>query len=230
MLEPSSARHTPRPLGETASPQGYFEYLPPTWDGVTPHPVLVYLHGIGANGNGTTQLDRVLINGPADLIDGDQWPYERPFVVLTPQHPGPGCVGPGQIQAFLTYVLETYPVESGRVHLTGISCGAIGAWDYLSLYLDAQVAAAVLIAGDGRGPFTHAGCDLGATPIWGFHGENDHLVDPLGTIEPIEALLACEPPAPAELTIFPGVRHVSWPRVYDLSAGHDVYAWLLGHG
>jgi hypothetical protein len=26
----------------------------------------------------------------------------------------------------------------------------------------------------------------------------------------------------------PGVGHDSWTRTYDLSAGNDVYSWLLG--
>jgi hypothetical protein len=30
------------------------------------------------------------------------------------------------------------------------------------------------------------------------------------------------------LTIYPGVDHKSWDRTYDLSAGNDVYSWLLG--
>ncbi|MCA9706867.1 MAG: hypothetical protein KDK70_13525 [Myxococcales bacterium] len=229
-LEPSSARHTPRPLGDTASPQGYWEYLPPTYDGATPHPLLVYLHGIAANGNGTTELDRVLLNGPPDLIDRDAWPYERPFVVLSPQHMGAGCPAPGEIQALLAYAIDAYAVEPSQVYLTGISCGAIGAWDYLANFFDDQIAAALLIAGDGRGAFAFAGCALGVVPLWAFHGEADDIVDPLGTIEPLEALLACEPPpVDARMTLFPGVRHESWHQVYDLSSGHDVYAWLLSH-
>lgn len=228
-VEPSSARHTSRPLGETASLQGYYEYLPPEYDASSGHPLMVYLHGIGANGNGTTQLDRVLINGPAELIDEDEWPYERPFVVLTPQHPGTGCTTVAEIESFLAYAIDAYDVDPERVYLTGISCGAIGAWDYLGNYLVDQITAAVLIAGDGRGAFAYAGCALGQVPIWAFHGEDDHVVDPLGTIEPIEDLLACEPTPDVQMTIYPDVRHESWHRVYDLSAGDDVYAWMLDH-
>lgn len=230
MVEPSSARHTPRPLGETSSPQGYWEYLPPAYARSSSHPLLVYLHGIGANGDGITQLDGVLINGPARLIDRDQWPEERPFVVLTPQHPAPGCPDAAEVQAFISYAIEAYAVDPARVYLTGLSCGAIGAWDYLASALDDQVAASVLIAGDGRGAFAAAGCALGVMPLWAFHGEDDDIVDPLGTIEPVQGLAACVPaPLDVQMTLFPGVRHDSWSRVYDLSAGHDIYAWLLSH-
>ena len=32
-----------------------------------------------------------------------------------------------------------------------------------------------------------------------------------------------------QTTIYPGVGHDSWTATYDLSAGHDIYAWMLGH-
>jgi dienelactone hydrolase len=31
----------------------------------------------------------------------------------------------------------------------------------------------------------------------------------------------------ARLTLYEGVGHDSWSRTYDLSAGHDIYEWLL---
>jgi hypothetical protein len=30
-----------------------------------------------------------------------------------------------------------------------------------------------------------------------------------------------------ELTVYPGVDHDSWSATYDMSAGHDIYDWLL---
>ena len=52
-----------------------------------------------------------------------------------------------------------------------------------------------------------------------------------GTVEPMRELEACTDPKPldARTTIYPGVGHDSWDRTYDLSAGHDVFAWLLSH-
>lgn len=32
-----------------------------------------------------------------------------------------------------------------------------------------------------------------------------------------------------ELTVYPNADHDAWTRTYDLSAGHDVYGWLLEH-
>src|SRR5258708_1001278 len=50
---PSSARQTVKPLGGTnTAPNGYIEYLPPGYDGSKAAPLLVFWHGISADGNG----------------------------------------------------------------------------------------------------------------------------------------------------------------------------------
>jgi dienelactone hydrolase len=112
-----------------------------------------------------------------------------------------------------------------------MSCGAIAAWDYLGAHTDELIAAAVLIAGDGRGALAAAGCNLGRVPIWAFHGAEDEVVDPAGSADPITALEACTEPkaVDARLTVYPDADHDAWDRTYDLSAGHAVYAWLLTH-
>jgi predicted peptidase len=225
---PPSTRQTARPVGSTAATIGYYEYLPPGY-GTGTFPLLVFLHGVGENGNGDSELSRVLAHGPPRLIARDEWTNERPFIVLSPQHPGGGCPGAGEIHDFISYAMESYDVDPSRVYLTGLSCGAIGAWGYLGAHLDEQITAMVPIAGDGRGAWSRRMCELGDVAIWGFHGDADGTVGPAGTIDAMSSLIGC--PAPprrdAILTVYPGVGHDSWSRTYDGSAGHDIYGWLL---
>jgi hypothetical protein len=225
----SSTRQTARMLPYRGSPSGFYEYLPPNYDPMTRVPLLVFWHGIGENGNGTTELSRVLANGPPRLINRDQWPATRPFVVLSPQHPGGGCPTAGEIRAFIAWAMMNYAVDPARIYLTGLSCGAIGSWNYLGANTDMQVIAAVLIAGDGRGAWGSQMCNLGRVAIWGFHGDADGVVSPDGTRIPMNNLIACPSPPrrDARLTMYPGVGHDSWSRTYDGSAGHDIYTWLL---
>jgi dienelactone hydrolase len=70
--------------------------------------------------------------------------------VLSPQHAGEGCPEAAEVHAFIGFALRQYAVDERRVYLTGLSCGAIGAWRYLGRYRGSQVAAVVPICGDGR--------------------------------------------------------------------------------
>ena len=229
----SSSRHTAIAVGSKGNnTAGYWEYLPPHYGNGALYPLLVYRHGIGENGNGTTDLQRVVANGPPKLIEADQWPESRNWVVLSVQHPGGGCPSPQEMDEFFTFALANYDVDPTRVYLTGLSCGAIGSWNYLADHTDEVVAAAVLICGDGRPAFAKVGCNLGKVPIWAFHGEADPLVDPKGSIDAVASLKACtDPPAvDVNLTTYPGVGHDSWTMTYDLSnPANDIYAWLATH-
>jgi poly(3-hydroxybutyrate) depolymerase len=86
---PVSQRLTPHPLGETDAPSGFYEYLPPGYGNGTPKPLLVFLHGFGENGDGSSELYKVLDGGIPALIRSDQWPLDRSFIVLAPQHRSP---------------------------------------------------------------------------------------------------------------------------------------------
>lgn len=223
---PSSNRHTAYSLGQTNAPYGYYEYLPPTYGGEL-HPLLVFWHGSGEKGNGTTELDRLLRQGPPRLIANNEWPAERPFIVLSPQYEGEGCETRAQIQEFLAYAVDAYRVDPERIYLTGLSCGAIGIWTYLSLHGSETISAAVPIAGRGRKAWDRAGCEMADVALWAFHGGSDTTVSPEGSQVPIENLQQCGGGPEIRLTIYDGVGHGSWRRTYDLSAGHDIYTWLL---
>ena len=232
----SSERLTLRPAGSVeGTPLGYAEYLPPGYGDATPRPLLVFLHGVAENGDGSeTELGRLFKHGVPMLIQKDDWRDDRPFIVLMPQY-GPDaaeeCRLADDLDSFLKFALDRYDVDKARVYLTGVSCGAIGAWDYLAAHSDELVAGAVLIAGHATYAFAQAGCALGRVPVWAFHGAKDEIVPKIHIVTPIRELQACTDPAPADvrLTIYPDADHDAWSRTYDLSAGHDIYAWLLGN-
>jgi predicted esterase len=231
---PASGRHTPRPGGTMpGTTAGYWEYLPPHYGNGALYPLLVFRHGVGENGSGSmTDLQKVVAHGPPKLIEADQWPEARSFVVLSVQHPGEGCPTPSEMDEFFEFALQNYDIDPKRVYLTGLSCGAIGSWNYLGEHTDETVAAAVLICGNGRPAFQKAGCELGKVPLWAFHGETDGQVVPEGSTETVASLKACTDPAPVDvkLTIYPNVGHDSWTMTYDLSnPQNDIYAWLMSH-
>ncbi|HTA20685.1 MAG TPA: hypothetical protein VK989_15435 [Polyangia bacterium] len=243
---PSSKRQTPHLLGANGAPNGYLEYLPPGYDAAVPTPLLVFWHGIGEDGNGTSDLAKLTAWGPPKLIANDAWDAARPFIVLSPQYtptngtiaPGGGCPSSATIDAFLTWALAHYAIDAKRVYLTGLSCGAIGSWDYLADHLGAVVAAAALLSGNPGDPaqagsaWKRAGCALGAVALWSFHGDADPTVPYAPDHDTTEDLIAC--PAPprrdAKFTDVVGGGHTIWDPIYDLSGGSgDLYAWLLAN-
>ena len=237
---PASGRQTPISIDSIAAPpNGYYEYLPPYYTSAVPVPLLVFWHGLGENGNGlyqgeagTGDLHKVLANGPPTLIAANKWPNQRPFVVLSPQHGGGGCPSADEINTFLSFAVAHYAIDRKRLYLTGLSCGAIGSWDYLTKYKDKTVAAALLISGDPGNAWAADGCGLvSKLAIWSVHGD----MDPTVSIQPdrneMQQLLACPPPrADVKWNPVVGGGHDVWTATYDLSAGHgDVYAWMLAH-
>jgi len=139
------------------------------------------------------------------------------------------CMTPTELHAFLSHAIATYEVDPQRVYLTGLSCGAFAAYEYVATYGAEQIAAMVPIAGEARPAWEAAGCTLGEVAIWAFHGDRDDAVDVRGTIEPMDDLMECPglPEPGVDLTVYSGVDHDSWTRTYDLSAGHDIYEWFL---
>ena len=213
---------------------GYLEYLPPGYGDGDPRPLLVFLHGRDEAGDGSeAELGLVDKNGVPALIEAGDWPDDRPFVVLSPQYgTNNDCAIGEDIAAFLDFAMDHYEVDPARVYLTGLSCGAIGSWDYFADHGDEVVAAAVLISGHPERALEKAGCaPLTEVPVWAFHGALDNIVPTIRVEGPIDEIQACEgtDAIELELTVYPNADHDAWTRTYDLSAGHDVYAWMLEH-
>jgi predicted esterase len=238
---PSSARQTPRPLGTTRAQLGYYEYLPPGYGDGAKRPILFFFHGVGENGNGTTDLAKVPANGPPKLINANQWPASRPFVVLSPQHPpvvgqpdpiygGFDCWTPTEVHDFITFALANYDVDLTRIYVTALSCGAMGSANYFKQYGTQQgVAAAALISGNANIAWQGQGCALvQQMALWAFHGDADNVVPITGDNTAMPQFMACTARKDVRYTVYPGVGHDAWTSTYDLSAGHDIYTWLLG--
>ena len=157
---------TLRPLGSVVgAPQGFLEYVPPGYGDGESRPLLVFLHGGDEHGIGYgRQLERLYKLGIPKLIKNNDWPEDRPFVVLMPQY-GPEtaghCRSAYEVDSFFKFAIKQYDVDENRVYLTGVSCGAIDAWEYLGAFKDDIVAATVLISGLARYAFDEAGCSLG---------------------------------------------------------------------
>jgi len=227
----AAATNTARPTGSTAATNGHWEYLRKGYGNGIPSPLLVFLHVVWENGAGdAAALNNVQAHGPPKLIKANQWPGTRPFVVLSPQHPGSGCHTAAEVHGFLTYALGKYAVDPKRVYLTGLSCGALGSSSYFAQYGSEIVAATALISGDATPIWNAKMCGfLSQTALWSFHGDADPTVSIAGDNTTLPKFIACPKPPKldAQYTVYPGVGHDAWTQTYDLSSGHDIYTWML---
>ena len=207
---------------------GYLEYLPSGYHKNSENPVIIFLHGTGEKGNGTSEIHKVAYHGPPKLIKKGKWPSNYPFIVISPQLSSKYDQWPTSIvDGIVEYVKSKYKVDEDRIYLTGLSLGGAGTWSYAADY-PGKVAAIAPIAG--WGPNSKAS-KMKDVPVWAFHGNADGIVDISGTRNMINALNRCKP-KPAvkpKFTVYSRVGHDSWTRTYDRSTGHNIYDWFLSH-
>ena len=243
---------TPRFITTTPASNGFYEYLPIGYDpaALKKYPLIVFCHGIGELGNGTTQLAAILDNGLAQQLDNQvnhnntqHFPTSFTvngnsfsFIVILPQfNTWPAA---SDIDNIINYAIANYNVDIGRVYLTGLSMGGGVTWAYAggaSTYANRLAAilpvsgAATLGAGSAQ---IIASANL---PVFATHNSQDPTVPPEYTIDNVNFINNSNPP-PNPLAvdvIFPvsSPQHDAWTKTYDptqqLINGLNVYQWML---
>ena len=131
----SIGEHTPKILGSTEAPYGYYVYKPSYYDAIDEvvFPVLIFLHGSGEKGNSmdnAENLKMVLRNGPPKLIENKTWLPPFPMLVFSPQCHDNGW-NADKLKEFTDYIIANYKVNVERIYLTGLSMGGYGSWAYI---------------------------------------------------------------------------------------------------
>jgi len=216
---------------------GYLEYIPESYNSSgEAHPCIIFLHGSGERGNGTSDINKVKKNGPPKLIEnGHKMCFEvdgktECFVVISPQTHR-WAWQPFEYIPFTDYIIKNYNVDPNRIYLTGLSMGGSGVWmnAYDDLNNPSRFAAIAPIAGyaDEKKACTISKRNL---PVWAFHGMSDNAVNPWGQIKMIDAIKACNPKKEVILTLYDGVGHNSWSRAYNTGNKYhspNLYEWFL---
>ncbi len=232
---------TPRTITINSNCNGFYEYLPEGYSttGKT-FPLMIFIHGIGELGNGSSDLSTVLRNGPPKLINNGTFPKSftvngatYSFIVISPQFIAwPTAL---DVQAVIDYAVKTYKVDQTRIYVTGLSMGGGATWDYAaySQKFGRRVAAILPISG-ASSPTTKKIDTIAASnlPVWALHNLNDPTVSSNYTINYVNGINAYVPkPSPAaRMTIFNASGHDAWTKTYDPSYtenGLNVYQWML---
>ena len=209
--------------GTNGAPFGYFEYLP---IGYSPSsekkPLILYLHGAGEIGNGTSDLYKMKQRALPKLLQNGK---EIGFVVIAPQ--SPSWWHYQDLRPMLSWIKQQYNIDPGRIYLTGISMGGTETWDFAGDYPN-EVTAVLPLGADAR---NMDACRLSSLPVWAFHGAKDGVYPASAMTAAINKLnTQCVPRAnpPAKGTVYSNQGHDDlWDYVYNGTYGDNIYSWML---
>jgi predicted esterase len=218
---------------------GYYEYLPVGYDGVKKFPVIVFLHGLGEQGNGTTQLSRMLNAGLPKLINQGGFPQSVvsggksfSFIVIAPQFYG--WPSADNVDKVINDVVSKYSVDPSRIYLTGLSMGGGATWDHagMSSASASRLAAIVPNCGASYPDATRIKNIAQANlPVLATHNNGDPTVSVSNTNGYVDGINAFSPNPLAIKLIWSDASHNCWDRTYDpankIVGGLNCYEWML---
>jgi predicted esterase len=231
-----SAQQVPRSL-TAANGQliGFYEYKPPTYNSGAKQPLIIFLHGIGERGDGTSTLSSVLNVGiPRNIHYGltdmvfNYNGTQQGFLVLSPQLSyNYGNWQPFYIEEMVKYAKANLNVDPNRIYLTGLSLGGGGVWRYATSSAAAAQNLAAIAPICGTCDFTNFGnIAQNNVAVWAFHAMDDGVVGVGCTQTAVNQVNSQNPAIPAIATYYPTGNHWIWDQVYD-PQNPQLYLWFL---
>ncbi|MEO8962890.1 MAG: prolyl oligopeptidase family serine peptidase [Ginsengibacter sp.] len=201
-----------------------YRQLYPDSDTLRKYPLVIFLHGSGERGNDNeAQLKWGVMN-----FASDQAMIMHRAIVIAPQCPskmqwsnfskGEGTklslqASPSKPMELLIELIhkaiKTLPVDTNRIYITGLSMGGYGTYDAIARYPN-LFAAAVPVCGGGD---VSKAAMIAHIPMWIFLGSEDPAVNPLYSLEMLQALTKAG--AHPGFTQYPEVGHFSWLGAYS---------------
>ena len=220
----------------TANIGGFYKALPARYDSTTKkYALLVFLHGAGEMGNGTTDLSKVLSNAVPSLINKNNFPASfvsgntnYSFIVISPQFKT--WPSTDDVDAMISYSITNFRIDETRIYVTGLSMGGGATWDYASVYAG-KIAAIVPICGASAPNASKAKNMADAhLPVWAFHNEDDPTVSVNTTIDYINMINSFNPSIVPKMTLWPTGGHNAWTKASDPNYKENnlnIYEWML---
>lgn len=217
---------------------GYYIGLPEHYTETTKaYPTIIFLHGLGQTGNGTSDLHYITNDGIGKVLldkklPGNFYVNEKyySFIVVSPQYSRMPTVE--EVNALIDYVEATYRVDKKRLYLSGLSLGA-RITTLVAASSPERFAAIVPIAGVATNEGFTERCQSIAThqlPVWGLHNVDDPLAD-IGVFRRfITKINEFSPAIPPRSTIFNVYGHDAWTTALNpqyQEDGLNIYEWML---
>ncbi|MDQ2721550.1 MAG: prolyl oligopeptidase family serine peptidase [Bacteroidota bacterium] len=201
-----------------------YRQLFPDADTLRKYPLVIFLHGSGERGNDNdAQLKWGVMNFATDenmtlhpcIIIAPQCPEKQSWSNFSREknslamHLLPAPSKPMELLMGLIHqLLKNSPIDSNRIYITGLSMGGFGTYDAIERYPH-LFAAAVPVCGGGD---VSQAPSIAHVPIWIFLGAEDPTVNPLYSLEMLQALTTAG--AHPAFTQYPETGHFSWLGAY----------------
>jgi predicted peptidase len=212
----------------------YQVYVPPTYDGRTALPVILFMHGSGERGS--DGLKQTQVGMPAQIRWHRDW---FNAIVVMPQCPDDsvfrGAVADATYAALERSVKE-FRGDRARIYVTGLSMGGYGTWqeviDHPGIF-----AAAVAVSGGltpsadmdnlfvtvkGDDPYAYVAAQTKGVPVWIFHGAKDDVVPTIQAQKLVKAMR--DAGTDVKYTEYPDIGHGAWEPAY---ADEALWKWLF---
>lgn len=221
---------------------GFLEYKPVNYNPSHKYPLIIFLHGIGERGDGTTQLMNITANAiPKYIAAGNTMTFtslsgvQETFLVLSPQlSTAYGSWQNIYVDEMLKYAKANLSIDTNRIFLCGLSLGGGGTWKYATASTGNAGTFASIMVTCGTCEWGNM-CNLSNVnlPVWAFHATDDGTVPVSCTNNAINMMMTCNPTVVPIKTIYPTGNHWIWDMSFDTThnmQNPNVYEWFLGQG
>jgi predicted peptidase len=218
--------------------------LPRDYDSSKKYPLVLFLHGKGERGNDNmkqlTWGSRLFVQGnirrryPAIVVfpqcsENGYWSNVKRTTdkksgkdIFEFRPDGEPTRDMDMLMSLHKELLSTYPVDSSRLYVMGLSMGGMGTFEIVRR-LPTTFAEAIPIAG---GADTTTAKIIKNTAFWIFHGANDDVVPTHFSEDMVKALQGFYSTAAMQYTVYSGTGHNSWEKAF---ADPELMPWLFSH-
>lgn len=221
---------------------GFYEFKPPGYnaDSTYEYPLIIFLHGVGERGNGTSELPMALLASfPKLLVAGATMQFtvdgrKHAFLVLLPQMSKQYINWQSfYVDEMIGYAKKNLRINKNKIFLTGWSLGGGGTWKYPTSSLDRANMLAGIIPVSPSPNYTDL-CNISnaSVAVWAHHAKDDRSVPVHFTKDAIQGIRVCNPFIPPLVTYYTSGGHPFVAnQAYDtLNKTHypNIYQWMIG--
>ncbi len=209
----------PRSVPSNHGKIGFYQFTPAGYSADTSkgYPLIIFLHGVGERGNGTTELPMVLNTSfPKLLAQGATMKFNfhgkgYGFVVLMPQMSKEYINWQNfYVDVMIDYAKKNLKIDTDRIFLCGWSLGGGGAWKYTTASVaNARRIAGIVLAAPAPDYTDLSAIAKGNVAVWAHHAKDDASVPIRLTTNAIDTVNSYTPVPKAMVSYYRNGGHTT---------------------